>query len=77
MPHKVGEEHSYPSLHEARDDVGLYTIQHGVEKRQNGATSPSLAAMSSSPSGCRWIHELDWTSEDMHMTDGLVEVMDV
>ena len=35
MPYKVGEVWIYPPLEEAREDAGVYTIQHYVEKRQN------------------------------------------
>jgi len=35
MPYKVREEWIYPPLEEAREDVGVYTIQHYVEKRLN------------------------------------------
>jgi len=35
MPYKVREESICPPLEEAREDAGVHTIQHHVEKRQN------------------------------------------
>jgi len=35
MPSKTGEEWIHPPLEEAREDDGVCTIQHHVEKRQN------------------------------------------
>ena len=32
MAHKVGDDWIYPPVDEAREDAGLYTIQHYAEK---------------------------------------------